>query len=84
MIGHRQTKGPQLKLDSAWVARVLQSWMHAWLKAMDRATMVAIVAVREDAHAHDSTLSYLWGPFGLWRRRARHRPYRPQLSSSAV
>ena len=47
--------------------------MHTFFKAVDRATLVAIAAVREDAHSHDSVLSYLWGPFGLWRHRMRKR-----------
>ena len=57
-----------------------QSWMHTFLKSLDRATLVAFTAVNEDAHAHDSILSYLWGPFGLWRRRQRHQRIKPRLS----
>lgn len=48
-----------------------QSWMHAFLKALDRATMVGRTAVQEKAYFHDSVLSYLWGPFGWWRRQLR-------------
>ena len=65
---------------SADMAVRLQSWMHAFLKALDRATMAAITAVREDACAHDSLLSWVWGPFGLWRHRLRQAPTRPKLS----
>lgn len=49
----------------------VMSWMHAFLKALDRATMVGRTAVQEEAYFHDSVLSYLWGPFGWWRRQLR-------------
>lgn len=56
----------------------LQSHMHTFLKALDRAQLIAIAAVREDAVSHDNILSYIWGPFGMWRKHERkQRKRRP-------
>ncbi|KAK9794323.1 hypothetical protein WJX73_008166 [Symbiochloris irregularis] len=66
------------RLMSPAESRAFMSHMHTFLKALDRAHLIAVAAVREDAQSHDSILSWLWGPFGLWRRHShKQRKRRP-------